>query len=133
MKFCNRCKVTKLRSEFYRTHAYCKPCSLDYRREDYAKNKRRYYHYEAKYKFGVTKQQYDEMYLKQDGCCASCGFELSGRSAIDHNHASGEFRGILCLNCNIAFGQMWEDPDLIRKLLAYAEGCKNRGDYAFGE
>jgi hypothetical protein len=97
---------------------------LEYRREHYRANKRSYYFYESKYKFGVTKEQYDEMVEWQGEVCASCGDKFGVRPAIDHDHLTGRFRGILCLNCNTALGKLKDDPVRIRKLADYLERAR---------
>lgn len=56
-----------------------------------------------KRKFGVDEIQYQELYNKQKGCCAICGkhsSEFQRRLALDHDHVSGEIRGLLCFVCN---------------------------------
>lgn len=42
----------------------------------------------------------------QQGRCGICGREdLTRRLAVDHDHASGMIRGLLCIRCNLAEGQ----------------------------
>lgn len=125
MRRCAKCGLTKSTNEFYRSgvywQSYCKPCSAASRKEHYHKNPRLYYHYQAKYKFGISKEDYDIMFASQDGNCASCGYELQGRTAVDHDKKTGVICGLLCLNCNLAAGQMWHNPELIRLLADYCE------------
>jgi hypothetical protein len=40
--------------------------------------------------------------------------------SIDHDHVTGAVRGLLCNDCNMAFGYLHEDPERILDLLAYA-------------
>lgn len=64
---------------------------------------------------------------EQEGMCAVCDEAPTGtiRLVLDHDHATGEPRLMLCTRCNAAFGQMLESPERIKKLLAYAEVCQD--------
>lgn len=55
--------------------------------------------------------------------CECCGSEGSTRRALhfDHDHATGVFRGWLCHHCNVILGSCRDDPDHLRKLIAYLE------------
>jgi len=55
--------------------------------------------------------------------CESCGNpERFGLSlSFDHCHASGRFRGWLCLGCNTALGMCRNDPARLRALADYQE------------
>ncbi len=59
---------------------------------------------------------------KQRGLCASCAEALP--LVLDHDHCTGEPRGMLCVRCNAALGLMLEDPAKILGLMSYAEACK---------
>jgi len=59
-------------------------------------------------------------------CCGACG--RTGRRGrgmndmhIDHDHKTGEIRGVLCGGCNVALGSARDDPELLRNLAAYLE------------
>lgn len=56
-------------------------------------------------RYGVDKSMFEAMYFDQDGKCAiaSCSREAC---AIDHDHATGRVRGLLCRGCNVALGFM---------------------------
>jgi hypothetical protein len=56
--------------------------------------------------------------IAQGGKCAICAD--GGDLVLDHCHASGEARALLCRRCNAAFGQMLESPERIQGLLTYA-------------
>jgi hypothetical protein len=55
--------------------------------------------------------------------CECCGAPASGARALhmDHDHATGAFRGWLCHGCNTALGNTGEDVARLRALLAYLE------------
>jgi hypothetical protein len=42
--------------------------------------------------------------------------------SVDHNHATGEIRGLLCQACNHAIGKFKDKPELCRKAADYLEG-----------
>lgn len=72
--------------------------------------------------FGITLKQYDEMLDAQGSRCAICGKtpEDNGRRlAVDHDHNTGEIRGLLCVSCNMGLGKFGDDPTLIAKAIAY--------------
>lgn len=71
-----------------------------------------------KFNFGVTGEQYSELFAKQNGLCAVCKQpEKAVRGgavkwlAVDHAHDTGEVRALLCQSCNIALGLLNEDPE----------------------
>src|ERR1035437_10727167 len=57
-----------------------------------------------KKKFGITWEEYDELFKKQNGYCPICGrhqSEFKKRLSVDHDHNTKKVRGLLCQNCNI--------------------------------
>lgn len=59
-----------------------------------------------KKRYGITEAEYDAMLAKQNGVCAMCGGpnKLARRLGVDHNHTTGQVRGILCISCNAGLG-----------------------------
>lgn len=75
-----------------------------------------------KSRYGITEEQYHEILKGQEGGCAICGKtpEEEGRNlALDHNHKTGEIRGVLCSYHNHRVVGKWTDPDLLRKVADY--------------
>jgi hypothetical protein len=70
--------------------------------------------------YGLTPEQYDEMIAKQDGRCAICG-QFPGTTmgvdrhnlTVDHDHATGAVRELLCDFCNRGLGIFRDDPDTL--------------------
>lgn len=73
--------------------------------------------------YGLTEDEYAEMIRIQGGVCAICASSPADGDSlcIDHHHGSGEVRGLLCRNCNLAVGNMRDDPARLRKAAAYLE------------
>jgi len=74
--------------------------------------------------YGFTPEQYASMLKSQDGKCAVCGSDSLRHGviiglAIDHDHATGKVRGLLCSNCNTALGMLGDSPERILALYQY--------------
>lgn len=75
-----------------------------------------------KHKYGITLDDYNEMFAIQEGCCGICGkhqSELNTKLHVDHCHESGKVRSLLCGNCNIALGLVNEDANILLAMLGY--------------
>jgi hypothetical protein len=60
----------------------------------------------------------------QGGRCAICVGEWTGHHIaphIDHDHATGKVRGLLCVNCNNGLGRFGDDPRRLRAAAQYLE------------
>lgn len=74
---------------------------------------------------GLTVEQYAEMLAAQGGRCAICGKtpEAQGyRLAIDHDHETGENRGLLCWACNSGLGKLGDNVEGLEAALRYLAG-----------
>jgi Recombination endonuclease VII len=75
--------------------------------------------------YGLTLDQYDALVAQQDGVCAICGEPpTKGRGkrlTVDHDHQTGEIRGLLCGLCNVGLGYLREDPKLLERAKAYLD------------
>ena len=74
--------------------------------------------------------EYETLLEKQNWVCAVCLSpetmvdKRSGKTrrlAVDHNHATGMVRGLLCCACNQTIGRLKENPDTLRRLADYLE------------
>jgi hypothetical protein len=134
IKVCSKCKVEKPLEEFHKHKAtkdgrqsYCKKCSSLRGKEAYNSEEMAEYHLNRRY--GITLEDYDNLLLSQGGGCAICGSDDSGgrgRFSIDHNHETGEVRGLLCGPCNRGLGYFKDSPDVLESAKEY---LLERGNY----
>lgn len=138
LKRCSRCGVEKPRAEFSRdtrerlsVQAWCKGCAAEYRKEWRLRwsPEERYARYRASHlkKFGLTVERYDELLRSQNGVCAICGSDTpftpkNGAFIVDHDHETGEVRGLLCSRCNRGIGYLGDDPQRLTRALDYLLG-----------
>ena len=64
---------------------------------------------ELRRRYGITIETWDAALIAQSGRCATCVRPLR-MVHTDHNHETGEFRGLLCPSCNRAIGLLRDDP-----------------------
>ena len=127
MKQCTACGDLKPEDEFYFFKARnwrdsnCKKCRLaanrDYAREYHKKHARRIL---LKKMYGMSLEDYDKLLKQQDGVCAIClQDEPNGPLRVDHDHETGQVRGLLCHKCNAALGLLNDSPEIIAQALEY--------------
>jgi len=59
---------------------------------------------------GMTVERFDRMLADQDGRCALCRVPMR-QVSVDHDHATGTVRALLCSTCNTGLGKFGDDPD----------------------
>lgn len=71
------------------------------------------------------------MLAAQGGKCGICLASESGRPgwsmAVDHDHATGRIRGVLCYQCNTALGRLDDSPERLLAAAQYLEGFGAQG------
>lgn len=80
-------------------------------------------HRRSRYK--VSSSEFARIMVQQGDECAICtvefGCEDGVTGAVDHDHATGAVRGILCRNCNTLLGRIADDTEWLKRALAYLE------------
>ena len=68
-----------------------------------------------------------EVWQTFDGRCWGCATSAPGKKgwALDHDHNTLKFRGILCTICNLVLGQIQDNPIRLRMLITYLDRTKN--------
>lgn len=102
---------------------------LDHKEEDAAIHKRyrasnkdagRDYH--LRKTFGITLADYNKRLEDQSGRCDICGADKPGGKGswhVDHDHATGAVRGLLCLRCNALLGHARDDESILERAIMY--------------
>lgn len=74
-------------------------------------------------RYGVPAADLARLIRLQKNRCAACRDELSpGRGThVDHDHDTGQVRGLLCKDCNLAEGFLRGSPLRARRLAAYLD------------
>lgn len=78
--------------------------------------------YRLKHYYGISTEDYDFMYNKQQGCCAICGIhqsELKKALGVDHNHTTKKVRELLCVDCNWLLGHSKESIEILKSTIEY--------------
>ena len=115
-KECRRCSKTF--SPKAPSHLYCSQDCADLARTDRYLNRA----------YDLSVEDYDRMFEEQGGLCCICegrGFLMTENHkvllVVDHNHTTGEVRGLLCHNCNRALGLLKDDVKVLKKAIEYLE------------
>jgi hypothetical protein len=72
-------------------------------------------------KYGISSATYARAFQAQKGRCAICKSSQTSKKGwhVDHDHETGQFRGILCHRCNIGLGLFADSPKLLARAARY--------------
>lgn len=137
-KRCRTCKRTKPLRLFYKRKAnkdgYAGSCKACVNKSGNHSN----HDHNLRVRYGITHAEYEAMLSSQGGACAICRGGTSKRYfAVDHNHRTGEVRGLLCGTCNTTLGRFRDDPARFKRAAKYLTapparrvlGERDWGDY----
>lgn len=85
-----------------------------------------------KQRYGVTTEWVGIKFIEQQGKCAICRrdiyYNVWGERKdktfslhVDHDHRTGQPRGLLCQDCNIAIGKLQDDVDILQRAMFYVQ------------
>lgn len=127
---CTGCADIKAPSDFLissisrKRSSKCRSCRNKKARDQYKdpKVKELFRNRQLRYEFGITLEDYNKMFTNQQGCCLTCKRHQSSLSkvlVVDHDHTSGEVRGLLCDYCNRLLGNYENKPELFKEFDTY--------------
>ena len=79
--------------------------------------------------YGLTGPDYDAIFEAQGGACRICAktpAQLGDDLVIDHDHATGIVRGLLCRCCNLGLGHFEDSGQLLNSALDYLAEARTR-------
>jgi hypothetical protein len=117
VKLCSKCKQLLPLELFHRSSkstdglaSKCKDCSK------VVKDEAKEFENRLK-KYSITSAQYYDMLYSHNECCHICGIKTELH--IDHCHATGKVRGLLCRGCNTGLGSFKDDKENLDKAIQY--------------
>ena len=145
MKECSKCKQIKPDTEFYKDskrptglRSWCKGCGRQWVLDNphkqkyasakwYANNPSQAKSHRRKSRYGMLSEQYSQLIIDQNNCCAICGHPFGGDGdgrgrtspCVDHSHNTGNIRGLLCSLCNRMIGHAREDNAILLSAVDY--------------
>ena len=97
-------------------------------REYHQRNPDRHRNNFLKRTFGITVDEYREMIAKRNGLCDICKSPEPGGKGnfhLDHDHTTGEIRGILCAKCNLGIGSLQDSIEILEAAANYLAKFEN--------
>ena len=126
--------------ELFRTHKaskygrmnICKECSNAKRDYSTEKTDRQRKDNNLRQSYGIGIIDYERMYTEQGGRCKCCGvvgqLGKGKHMHVDHNHSTGEVRGLLCHMCNTGLGMFKDSTLKLKQAIIYLEENGSYGD-----
>ena len=138
MKECSKCGAIKPLEEYPKNNKCrsgrtnrCKPCTQAYKAQWRKANPASHRSAHLRSKYGISVEEFNAMLEEQNHTCLLCDHkhvENCQKNAlrVDHNHQTGEIRGLLCKECNSGMGLLGDNPERLRAAARYLE---SRGYY----
>ena len=140
-KKCSKCGKHKSLDEFNNRSAssdgktsQCRLCLNTKAMHIRATKPHRTRRYNLKSRFNISVDDYNKMFLKQRGVCKICSNPETDKDSngklkwlvVDHNHKTGDVRGLLCSACNKGIGLLGDSTKVLENAIRY---LKERGSY----
>ncbi len=105
-----------------------KEYAKEWRKQARAANPDYYANQDLQRKYGVSLEWYHKKLSDQNGVCAICSKPETVKikqkviaMPVDHDHATGKPRGLLCTKCNRGLGLFFDSPEILRSAIKYLE------------
>lgn len=136
-KVCSACGIEKPLDQYNKRAAskdglngWCRPCvnakSMEWYRNNRERARKNHREWTLRTSYGIGEAEFQERLQAQGGKCALCSLafaQVGTRNlCVDHDHVTGEVRGLLCRLCNRSIAQLGDSAEGLRRALAYMEG-----------
>jgi recombination endonuclease VII len=134
-RLCPRCGEVKLLTEFTRDrskksgyHGLCKRCNYLRLKDKLGSEHYRRYRkeWELQHRYGMNSVEYAQKIADQDGQCLICRLQ-SERLVVDHDHKTGQVRGLLCVSCNGLLGLANDSEPVLMAAIEYLRAFRSKG------
>lgn len=120
---CRKCRSTTRKKYLQHEISYNKRWRVE--NAEYAKS----FHktYQLKKKFGLTREELEQIRAAQNNGCAICGKNRSSAKkdlCVDHCHITGKIRGLLCDCCNRGMGLLGDSIEYLQSAAEYLKNSK---------
>lgn len=111
-------------------HSHCRECRSATKKAHYVKNAAELAAKHRQRTYGLDKASFASLVERQQNCCAICSRDMGNKHNrhIDHDHATGRVRELLCSRCNRMLGHVDDNPQLLRTMAAYIEKHRTEHD-----
>lgn len=106
----------------------CRRCHSNHRHREYTRSGRRKYDADSKrrsnyrLRYGVELEWVERRTEELGGLCSICREEPTSRKLmVDHCHATGAVRDLLCVRCNNTLGWVGDSVDVLQRMIEYLE------------
>ena len=84
-------------------------------------------------KYSITEEIYEKILKAQNGRCAICKCQQHyQRLAVDHDHKTGQVRGLLCVQCNRGLGRFFDSELRLQSALEYLKRARSAWQEVMG-
>ena len=105
-----------------RTRYKLNPKKMVNKSQEYYKKHRQEIHDRIRFnKYGITGDEFRKIIEQQGLKCPICTRSIEKNLSVDHDHATGKIRGIICNNCNLSIGNAEDSPMRLRAMADYLE------------
>lgn len=136
--WCPGCKTDKASTEFHKCRtsrtgyaSACRKCRKGRNAISRAFNEPRGFY---RRKYGISVSHYYDLLAVQEGKCAICGTMTPSSHrediihfCVDHDHATGKARGLLCVECNVGLGGFKDNHESLARAIEYLSFHRRSG------